>query len=180
MPPSTVVLFQDETKLRLYPVLRRAWSLPGEQGRVAISGKNAQMVLSCALNIKTGHRITLQHPRMSAASFQQFLRQVRKSYPGRPIAMLLDNGGLHTAKASQSLAEKLNITLIWLPKQASELNCVDQLWRSVKADISANKQYPSIEKHAQAAEDYVRQLSKTDSLRKASVYAEKFWLRKLI
>jgi len=180
MPSSTVVLFQDETKLRLYPVLRRAWSLSGEQGRVAISGKNAQMVLSCALNIKTGRRITLPHPRMSAGSFQQFLRKVRKAYRGRPIAMLLDNGGLHTAKASQSLAKKLNITLIWLPKQASELNCVDQLWRSVKSDISANKQYPSIEQHAQAAQDYVQKLSKRNALTKAGVYSEKFWLRKLL
>jgi transposase len=180
MPPAKVVLFQDETKLRLYPVLRRAWSLPGQQGCVAISGKNAQMVLACALNIRTGYRITLQHPRMSAASFQQFLRKVRKSYPGRPIAMLLDNGGLHTAGASQRLAKKLGITLIWLPKQASELNCVDQLWRSVKADISANKQYDSIQEHAQTAESYVQQLTKNEALRKAGVQSEKFWLQKFI
>jgi hypothetical protein len=37
MPPDAVLLFEDETVLRLFPVLRRAWTLCGELGKVAIS-----------------------------------------------------------------------------------------------------------------------------------------------
>jgi hypothetical protein len=36
-----VLLFEDETVLRLFPVLRRAWALQGEQAKVAITGRNA-------------------------------------------------------------------------------------------------------------------------------------------
>src|SRR5881398_2703941 len=53
---SAVILFEDETILRLFPVLRRAWSLIGEPATVAISGQNAKQVLFGAINMHTGHR----------------------------------------------------------------------------------------------------------------------------
>jgi len=49
MPPSAVLLFEDETVLRLFPVLRRAWSAKGEQGVVAITGRNAKRVCLASL-----------------------------------------------------------------------------------------------------------------------------------
>lgn len=150
--------------------------MKGEQAQVGISGRNAQRVVSCALDIKTGRRITLQHKGMNSEGFQALLQKVRRAYGSRPVYLLLDQGNLHTAKASLRLAEKLNIALIWLPKQHSELNCVDQLWKSVKVDVSANYQYETIEQHAQAIEAYVHNLTKKQILTKASVLSKKFWL----
>lgn len=164
--------------MRLFPVLRRSWSLRGVQAKVGISGRNAQLVVSCALNPRTGRRITLQHKGMKSEGFQTLLRKVRKAYGSHPVYLLLDEGGLHTAKANIRLAKKLNIRLIWLPKQHSELNCVDQLWRSGKADVSANYQYPTIEQHAQAVEDYLHSLTKKQTLTKAGVLAKNFWLNR--
>lgn len=172
-----MVLFQDEIIVRLFPVLRRSWSLKGEQAKVGISGRNAQRVVSCALNPKTGRRITLQHKGMNSEGFQALLGKVRRAYGNRPVYMLLDQGNLHTAKASLRLAEKLNVTLIWIPKQHAELNCVDQLWRSVKADVSANYQYQTIEQHAQAVEEYVHRWTKKQTLTKAGVLSKRFWLK---
>lgn len=171
---------QDETIMRLFPVLRRSWSLKGEQARLGISGRNAQKVLSCALELKTGRRITLQHKGMSSVGFQTLLTKVRKAYGTRPVYMLLDGGGLHRAKPSQHAAERLDITLLWLPKQCPELNCVDQLWKSVKADVSANYQYPDIEAHAQAAREYIRKLTGKQTLKKAGVLSLNFWLKETL
>jgi hypothetical protein len=42
------------------------------------------------------------------------------------------------ATKSHLVAEALNLVLLWLPKQCSELNAMDQLWRELKADISAH------------------------------------------
>jgi len=171
------VLFEDETILRLFPVLRRSWSQQGKQAVVGISGRNAQRVLFCALNPETGKRIVMQHKGMNSAGFQFFLQRVRSAYANRRIYMLLDQGGLHTAKNSVKRAAELKITLVWLPKQSPELNSVDQLWKSVKADVSANKQYPSIELHAQTAADYVLLLSKKQTLLNAGILANGFWLK---
>jgi hypothetical protein len=44
-------------------------------------------------------------------------------------------------------------------QQCPELNSMGQLWRSVKNDMSANRQYSTIEQHASSAENYILSLS---------------------
>ena len=175
-----MLLSEDETVLRLFPVLRRAWALQGEQAHVAITGCNAKRVLFGAINLRTGHRLLLRRPNMEQAHFQAFLRLVREAYPGRPIALLLDEAPGHRAAKSQGLAAQLDIELIWLPKQCAELNAMDQLWRELKGHISANYQYPTIDAHAAAAEQWIRSLTPTEALRKAGIRSKNFWLKSFI
>ena len=175
-----MLLCEDETVLRLFPVLRRAWALQGEQVKVAITGRNAKRVLFGAINLRTGHRIILRRPNMEQAHFQAFLRLLREAYPGRRIALLLDEAPSHRAAKSQGLAVDLDIELIWLPKQCAELNAMDQLWRELKGHISANYQYPTIEEHAAAAEQWIRSLTPTEALRKAGIRSKNFWLKSFI
>jgi transposase len=174
-----VVLFEDETIVRLFPVLRRSWSQRGEQAPVAISGRNAQRVLFCALNPTTGRRLLMQGRGMWQEHFQAFLRLIHRHYRC-PVYVLVDRAGLHTAGKSIQLAQELNIELVWLPKQCPELNCVDQLFKCLKADVSANHQYPTIEQHALAAEHYLRSLSREQALTKAGVLSKNFWLKKYL
>lgn len=123
MPASAVLLFEDETILRLFPVLRRAWSLSGEQAPVGITGRNAKRVLFGSINLRTGHRIAMCQPRMNRQGFQHFLHLLRRHYPGRPVWLLLDAASTHTAPKSQAVAKALTIELVWLPKQCPELGC---------------------------------------------------------
>jgi hypothetical protein len=175
-----VLLFEDETILRLFPVLRRAWSLRGEQAIVPITGSNAKRVLFGTINPRTGHRIVLCRPNMRQEHFQAFLRLLRQSYPGRELWLLLDEAPCHIAPKSQALAEDLNIVLIWLPKQCSELNAMDQLWRELKDNISANYQFKDIEEHAAMAEHWILSLSKSEALVKAGVLSKNFWLQSFL
>ncbi len=177
MPESAVLLFEDETILRLFPVLRRAWSLRGEQAVVAITGRNDKRVLFGTINLRTGHRILLRRRNMRQESFQDFLRLLRRSYPGRQVWLLLDEASCHTAPRSEALAEALGIVMIPLPKQCSELNAMDHLWREVKDDISANYQFSSIDGHAGYAEDYVLKLGDRQALRRAGILSKSFWLK---
>ena len=166
--------------LRLFPVLRRAWALRGEQAHVPITGRNAKRVLFGAINLRTGHRVVLRRPTMQQAHFQAFLRLLREAYPGRQLALLLDEAPGHRAARSLALATQLDMVLIWLPKQCSELNAMDQLWRELKGHISANYQYPTIEEHAAAAEQWLRSLTPTEALRKAGIRSKNFWLKSFI
>jgi hypothetical protein len=176
-PTSAVLLFEDEIILRLFPVLRRAWSLSGEQATVGLTGYNAKRVLFGAINLHTGHRILMQEKSMSARGFQDFLRRLRRCYGGRPVWLLLDRGSAHTSPQSQALAKELNIALVWLPKQCPELNGMDHLFKEVKAHISANHQYPTVERHIQYAEQYLLHLTPKEALIKAGILSKNFWLK---
>jgi hypothetical protein len=180
MPPGAVLLFEDETILRLFPVLRRVWSLRGVQAFVPITGKNAKRVLFGTINPKTGHRIVLRRANMRQESYQDFLRLLRHAYPGREIWLLLDEAPCHIAPKSQALATALNIELVWLPKQCSELNAMDQLWRGLKNAISANYQFKDIDAHAVCAEAWIFSLTRGEALSKAGVFSDNFWLRSFL
>lgn len=177
LPPRAVLLFEDETILRLLPEIRRAWSLRGEQAQIPITGENAKCVLFGTVNPRTGHRIAARGPNLRQPYFQEFLRLLRRHYPGRRIWLVLDKASCHTAPRSQALAKSLGILFIWLPKQWSELNGMDQLWRGLKAEISANVQFRSVEEQAAFAQQWIVALSKTEALRKAGIRAQKFWLK---
>jgi len=54
--------------------------------------------------------------------------------------LFLDEAPCHTAILSRVLAVQLDIVFVWLPKQCSELNAMDQLWKGLKGDLAANRQ----------------------------------------
>ena len=174
------MLFEDETILRLFPVLRRGWSLRGEQAIVPITGRNDKRVIFGTINPRTGHRIVLRRPNMRQENFQDFLRLLRQSYPGREVWLLLDKAPCHITPKSLALAVALNIEMIWLPKQCPELNAMDQLFRGLKNNISANHQFKNIDEHADFAEEWIRSLTRSEALLKASIFSEDFWLQSFL
>jgi len=180
MAVDSVLLMEDETILRLFPVLRRAWSLRGQQAVVPITGRNAKRVLFATINLRTGHRICLRRANMRQENFHALLREVRRRYKQRSVWMLLDEAPCHIAAQSQRLAAVLNIHLVWLPKQCSELNAMDQLWKELKGKVSANYQFSSIEEHAEYAAAWLLKLTDQDALRKASVLSKNFWLKSFL
>ena len=179
MPSRAVLLAEDETTLRFLPPLRAAWAPRGQQAHVPISGHNAQRTLFGALNVRNGRRVLLRRAHACAADFQAFLRHLRHDHyrSGQPIWLLLDLAPCHVAAGSLALAAELNITLLWLPRQCSELNAMDHLWRHLKADLAANRQRPNIEALAEQAETWILALSPQQTLRKAGLFSKNCWLK---
>jgi transposase len=172
-----VVLFVDETILRLFPPLRAKWAYRGEQPVVRVTGGNAKRVLFGAINPRTGHRVVMRGASMRQGEFQAFLRLLRRRYGGRPLWLVLDEAGCHTAARTRALAAALGVGLIWLPRQCPELNAMDHLWRPAKQNISANRQYRTVDEQADYAQRYVLGLTPRQALRKAGVLSARFWMK---
>jgi transposase len=174
-----VLLYEDETIIRLFPPLRACWALRGAQAVVPITGRNAKRTLFGVLNPRTGHRILMHAEHCRQGDFQAYLCLLRNCYPGRRIWLLLDEAPCHTAILSQVLAAQLDIVFVWLPKQCSELNAMDQLWKELKDDLAANRQFKNIDEAVDYAEQWVLNLTNNQALQKAGVFSKSFWLRHL-
>ncbi len=75
------------------------------------------------------------------ADAQAFLQEIRRRYcMVGTIWLLIDRASAPTGHRTQALATALGICMLWLPKQAPELNAMDQLWRELKRLIAANRQ----------------------------------------
>lgn len=169
------MLAEDETDLMMFPPLRLGWSPRGEPAEVALSGWNARRVIFGAINLKTGTRVLLPRSKNRSGDYQAFLTEIRSRYRGRHIALLLDEGPSHTAKASLRAAEGL--TLLWLPNRTPELNPMDTLWGQAKDVVSANRQYETIEEHVSRFLEYLESLSDRETLHTAGVLSDEFWLK---
>jgi transposase len=180
MPANAVFLFEDETILRWFPPLRYTWAFRGHQAVVPITGRNAKRVLFGVVNPRTGHRLVCRRFRQRQEDFQAFLRYLREHYPGRPLWLLLDKAPGHDAARSEALAARLGIVLVWLPKQCSELNAVDHLWKELKRLIAANRQFRTIDDEADHAEQWFLSLTPREALRKAGILSENFWLQAFV
>jgi len=176
----SVLLVEDETDLLLFPPLRAMWSPRGQPAQVMLSGRNARRVVFGCMNLATGHRVFAVRQRQYADDFQAFLREVRRRYHGRHVTMLLDGDRSHTARASQALAARLQIRLIWLPIRAPELNPMDTLWGQAKDAMTANKQYVGIDEQADAFVTHLTSLSNRMALQTSGVLSEHFWLQRVL
>ena len=175
------MLFTDWTLLRLFPPLRATWAPLGAQATAPITGTNARRVLFGAINATTSRRAVLVRRAAGQADAQAFLRELRRRYRrAGTIWLFLDLASAHTAPATQCLAARLDIVLLWLPKQHPELNPMDQLWRELKRLVAANRQADSIDALADAAAAWVLGLTPAEARRKAGMASQHFWLNHLL
>jgi transposase len=176
LPEDCAVLFEDETDLLLFPPLRAGWFLRGKPATVPISGENAKRVIYGTIDVDTGHCILISREAPCAADFQMLLREIRKGYRKRKVALLLDKASRHTAQRTRSLAAELDIEFIWLPQRSAKINPLDRLWKWGKDKTCANKQYGSIDDQADFFIKYLSTLSPEEALLKAGILSGRFWL----
>jgi hypothetical protein len=176
LPRRTVVLFEDETDLLLFPPLRSSWGLRGKPVSVLLSGANARRVVFGTINIVTGHRLFLIRKCQRGENYRAFLRLVHRHYRGWDVALILDEDASHTAHASLDLARWLGMELLWLPKRCPEWNGMDHLWGHGKDHVCANKQYETIEQEANRFVDYLQGLTNRVALRQAGILSPDVWL----
>lgn len=180
MPTSTTLLAEDETDLLLFPPLRAGWACRGRSAPVLISGHNARRTLFGALHLGSGHLLLMERVRHRGLEFQEFLDFIRWHYRAWPVALLLDEHSTHTDEESQSLAEDLDIRLLWLPNRSPHLNPVDHLWGFGKREVCANWQQPSIDQQVDEFMRYYETLSCAELLHKAGLSSPEFWLHRVL
>ena len=143
--PEATVLYADETRLQLLPLVRACWQWVGQQLRIPTPGSNVTRAIFGALNIRTGQWAYLVRPRMRTDDFLAFLEHLLVVYPSGPILLIVDNYSSHTAHAVRVwLAEHPRLRLYYLPTYCSHLNPVEQIWLQLKNTLAADRLYGSM------------------------------------
>jgi transposase len=174
--PRTVILMLDETIITETPPLSSCYRPKGQQVRVPITGHHAKRVVHGALNIRTGAILLFISEVWDQSTHQYFLTMLRSQWRGWHIVLFEDRGTPHTAEESVELATQLQIELRFLPVATPALNAMDHLWRHMKARGLSNRVTASIDISANAACQYLLELSPRERLKKAGVLSGKFWL----
>jgi len=158
---DTVVVVEDETHLRLFPVLRRMWMRLGEQWQLPAPLTNQKCSIFGAINVFTGEVVHRIYPRQRTIEMIAFLETLLEHYVGHPILLILDHASIHKSKALRAwLGLHPQIELVFLPKYAAHRdNPVEKLWWHLKGYAAANRCCRSITELIAVVERYFDQLT---------------------
>lgn len=151
--PETVVLCLDESDLHLLPPLRAMWMRRGQQARIPTPGVNRKRAVFGALESETGDWTYAICSRRRASECIAFLDQVLAACPDRPLQMVLDNAGIHTAKTVAAwLVDQSRVELLFLPCDSGHReNPVEKVWWRLKQQVAADRLSGSIDDLTAAA-----------------------------
>jgi transposase len=148
-----VLLFADESEALTHPYLARAWAKRGADLRVSAPGQAKKVAIMGALDWKDRKLIITTSRTKRSTDFIALLEKLDRLYgpkPGaqtKPVVIVLDNGPIHTSKATRkALAARAHwLTVEWLPKYAPELNDIEAVWRDLKAHYLAHQTFADAE-----------------------------------
>ena len=102
-----VLLFADKSEALTHPYLAHAWARRGADLRVEAPGQARKVAMIGALDFAAGmlvvetRRTREQRLRRTAGAARRALWP-RPGRPAKPVVLVLDNGPIHTSKASRA------------------------------------------------------------------------------
>ena len=149
-----MLLFADEAECLTHPYLAYVWARRGEDLRVPAPGQAQRRAMLGALDIARRELIVVISATKRSTDFIALLEQLDRLHgpvpgrPARPVVLVLDNGPIHTSKATtKALAARAAwLTVEWLPKYAPELNAIEHCWQDLKGNFLAHQTFASAEK----------------------------------
>lgn len=143
-PPNAAILYGDECRIQLLPLVRAMWHWVGQQIRIPTPGNNVTRTLFGALNIYTGQWTYLVRDRVRKEDFIAFLEHLLMVYDG-PVILIVDNYSSHTARLVKAWLEAHpRLQMYHLPTYCSHLNPVEDIWLRLKNELAANRLYGSM------------------------------------
>lgn len=125
--------FLDETSPQSGACTMRLWGL--EKPRVAKNTNNlrANTIGFFALN---GNSVVECRKDNRADNFCGFLREVRRQNPYKHLVIVLDNARTHKCIKVTWQAYQLGIDFVYLPFYSPHLNPIEQVWKSIKRELT--------------------------------------------
>jgi transposase len=116
------------------------WAPVGKQPEIPAPGQNEKKVVYGGVDYATGKITYTVADSKSGLNFLVFLVALVKSYAGRKIRLVCDNGRFHHTRAIQEWlqANSDRITVYWLPPYSPSLNLIERLWGHLKRTVLAN------------------------------------------
>ena len=144
-----VLLFADESEALTHPYRAHVWAKKGADLRIPAPGQGAKVAMLGVLDWGRRELIVRTSRTKRSADFLALLEEVDRRYGPKlgvvlkPVVLVLDNGPIHTSKASRAaLAERAHwLTVAWLPKYAPELNDIEGVWRDLKRHHLAHQTF---------------------------------------
>jgi len=135
-------MFADEARFGRMNRPRPCWAPRGIRPGVASQLIREYIYLYGAVCPQDGTCVYLSMPTSNKACFQSFLNVLSRRFARQDILLVLDGAPNHRCR---DLVVPRNITLLFLPPYAPELNPKENLWDEIREKIFKNYALKSID-----------------------------------
>lgn len=143
------IWFQDEARIGQKNGLVRQWARRGTRPRQPADQRYESAYLFGAICPARGVGAALAMPFADTEAMQRHLEEISHHVAeGAHAVLLLDRAGWHT---TDKLHVPSNITAIFLPSRAPELNPVENIWQYLRANWLSNTVFETYEDIIDAA-----------------------------
>jgi len=150
------IWFQDEMRLGQKNGIVRQWARRGTRPRQPADQRYESAYLFGAICPARGTGAGLAMPYADTEAMQLHLEEISRTVArGAHAVLLLDRAGWHT---TGRLVVPRNLTLIFLPSRAPELNPVENVWQYLRQTWLANRVFDTYEAIVEAACEAWRKL----------------------
>jgi hypothetical protein len=168
---SAWIVFLDESAVSLIPPVRRTWSPRGHTPilRHRFGWKKASMAAALGYHASgQGARLCfhLQQPSYDTDTLIGVLEQLAGFYAGHKVVLIWDGLSAHWSTKMRAWLDSQHdwLTVERLPAYAPELNAVEYLWANLKDVELANLPTTTLAEVADATEQGIQRVCKSDSL----------------
>jgi hypothetical protein len=160
--PTIAVLDVDQAELALNPTRTRVWAPVGVPWEVETPGTNRKQAMFGAVNSRSGQTHFQLSAHKRSLDFQQFVdRQIVPAYPEADwLFLIVDGASIYKSKSTLAwLKERPQIVLVPLPSYAPKLNLQEQIWRWLRAHVTHNHFFGSLEAAVAAAKRFFAEVA---------------------
>ena len=143
------IWFQDEMRLGQKNGIVRQWARRGTRPRQPADQRYESAYLFGAICPSRGTGAALAMPYADTEAMQLHLEEISRAVArGSHAVLLLDRAGWHT---TGNLLVPKNVTLIFLPSRAPELNPVENIWQYLRQTWLSARVFDTYEAVVEAA-----------------------------
>jgi hypothetical protein len=143
------IWFQDEARIGQKNGIVRQWARRGTRPRQPADQRYESAYLFGAICPARGTGAALAMPYAETSAMQLHLEEISRTVAkGAHAVLLLDRAGWHT---TAKLTVPKNLTLVFLPSRAPELNPVEQIWQYLRQNWLSNRVFDTYDQIVVAA-----------------------------
>lgn len=154
-----VIAFEDEAELALLAHAGYSWQLPDRPATIPSPGQNQKAGLFGSLSLD-GELVVTESARKTALALTAHLEAVVARFPAAEVAIIMDNVGIHHARATQAwLADHPEVHLLFLPRYSPNDNAQERVWGWLREAVCRNRAYPDLASKRAAARAFLAERS---------------------
>jgi transposase len=148
-PTPVEIWFQDEARIGQKNGLVRQWAKRGTRPRQPADQRYENAYLFGAICPARGVGAALALPRADTEAMQLHIEEISRNVaPGAMAVLIMDRAGWHTTNA---LVMPANITPVFLPSRAPELNPQENIWQYLRGNWLSNRVFETYDDIVDAA-----------------------------